>query len=169
MAQNIFRKSSVDRINSPEQLNDYIKVSSPSVWILLAAVIVLLAAVLIWSATGSLPTQISVNAIAEDGALVCYFSQEDAAKIQEGMNVRLSDGETGSVASIGSFPLSQEEVAAAISDNGDYALHSLNLDEWNVPIAIQADINLQDGRIYPLVITLNSVNPIEFLLNGQGS
>lgn len=167
MAQNIFRKSSIDRINSPEQLNDYIRVSSPSVWLLLAAVIVLLVAVLIWSATGSLPTQISANAIAEDGTLVCYFSQEDAAKLQEGMDVRLSGGETGSVASIGSIPLSQEEVDAAVS--GDYALHALDLSEWNIPVAIQADIKLQDGHIYPLVITLNSVNPIEFLLNRQGS
>lgn len=33
MAQNgsIFRKSSLERISSPEQLNDYIRVASPSV------------------------------------------------------------------------------------------------------------------------------------------
>lgn len=39
----IFRKSSIDRVSSPEQLNDYIRVSNPSVWMILAAVIVLLA------------------------------------------------------------------------------------------------------------------------------
>ena len=38
----IFRKKSIARISSPEQLNDYICVSSPSVWLLLAAVAVLL-------------------------------------------------------------------------------------------------------------------------------
>jgi hypothetical protein len=49
MNENIFRKQSIDRISSPEQLNDYIKVSNPSIWIILTAVIVLLAAVLVWS------------------------------------------------------------------------------------------------------------------------
>ena len=52
---NIFRKSSLDRISSPEKLNDYIKVSNPSVWIILGAVAVLLVAVIIWGATYELP------------------------------------------------------------------------------------------------------------------
>mgnify|MGYP007122110349 CR=1 FL=1 len=38
----IFRKKSLDRIESPEQLNDYIRVTSPGIWIFLAAAIVLL-------------------------------------------------------------------------------------------------------------------------------
>ena len=37
MASSIFREKSLKRISSPEQLNDYIKVSQPSVWIALAA------------------------------------------------------------------------------------------------------------------------------------
>lgn len=42
MNEEIFRKQSVDKLSSPEQLNDYIKVTSPSVWIFLSAIIVLL-------------------------------------------------------------------------------------------------------------------------------
>ncbi len=38
----IFRKASLDRVLSPEQLNDYIKISRPSVWLILGTVIVLL-------------------------------------------------------------------------------------------------------------------------------
>lgn len=49
--KNIFRKSSLDKISSPEKLNDYIKVSNPSVWIVLAAIAVLLVAVVIWGYT----------------------------------------------------------------------------------------------------------------------
>ena len=44
----VFRQTSMDRIQSPEQLNDYLRVTDPSVWVLLAAVIVLLAGVLVW-------------------------------------------------------------------------------------------------------------------------
>ena len=42
MSNPIFRKKSIEKVTSPEQINDYIRVSNPSVWMILAAVIVLL-------------------------------------------------------------------------------------------------------------------------------
>ena len=50
----IFRQKSIDRISSPEQLHDYIKVSSPGSWIVLTAIIVLLIGVLVWGLFGSI-------------------------------------------------------------------------------------------------------------------
>ena len=50
----IFRQKSIDRISSPEQLHDYIKVSSPGSWIVLTAIIVLLIGVLVWGIFGSI-------------------------------------------------------------------------------------------------------------------
>ena len=47
MNENLFRKKSVDRVSSPEQLNDYIRVANPSVWMVLAAVVILLAGVIV--------------------------------------------------------------------------------------------------------------------------
>ena len=41
----------MDKVTSPEKLNDYIKVSNPTVWIILAAVAVLLAGAVIWGFT----------------------------------------------------------------------------------------------------------------------
>jgi len=41
MSDQIFRKKSLDRISSPEQLNDYIRVANPGIWMILAAVIIL--------------------------------------------------------------------------------------------------------------------------------
>ena len=46
---NIFRQKSMERLSSPEQLNDYLKVTNPAVWVVLAAVIFLLAGLFIWS------------------------------------------------------------------------------------------------------------------------
>jgi hypothetical protein len=50
----IYRKVSLERISSPERLNDYIKVSNPSVWLILAAVAVLLIAAVIWGCTAEI-------------------------------------------------------------------------------------------------------------------
>lgn len=60
MNQQIFRKSSIDRVSSPEQLNDYIRVTNPGVWLVLAAVIVLLMGACVWGIFGRLETKISV-------------------------------------------------------------------------------------------------------------
>ena len=49
----IFRKKSMDRVSSPEALNDYIRVTTPSVWIVLIALVLLLAGMLIWSIFGT--------------------------------------------------------------------------------------------------------------------
>lgn len=48
----IFREKSIKRVSSPEQLNDYIRVTSPSVWIVLLALVVLLLGMLAWSVLG---------------------------------------------------------------------------------------------------------------------
>lgn len=36
MESNIFRKKSMDRVSSPEQLNDYVRVMNPGIWMILA-------------------------------------------------------------------------------------------------------------------------------------
>ena len=47
MDETIFRKKNIDRISSPEALNDYLRVTTPMVWLILAAVILLLVGFLV--------------------------------------------------------------------------------------------------------------------------
>ena len=50
--RSIFRKKSLDRVTSPEQLNDYIKVTTPSVWLILIASLILIVGVVVWAVFG---------------------------------------------------------------------------------------------------------------------
>ena len=50
----IFREKSIERVSGPEQLNDYIRVTTPSVWLVLAALVVLLLGMLAWSIFGTI-------------------------------------------------------------------------------------------------------------------
>ena len=52
MNNSIFRQKSIDKISSPEKLDDYIKVTTPSVWITLIAIVLLLAGAVVWSIFG---------------------------------------------------------------------------------------------------------------------
>ena len=49
----IFREKSLERVSSPEQLDDYIRVTTPSVWLVLLALVILLAGILAWSVFGT--------------------------------------------------------------------------------------------------------------------
>ncbi len=52
MADSIFREKSMARVSSPESLDDYIRVTTPSLWIVLIAIVILLAGFIAWSAGG---------------------------------------------------------------------------------------------------------------------
>ena len=49
----LFRKKSLDKVSSPEELNDYIRVTSPSVWLILAAILILIVGILAWCVFGT--------------------------------------------------------------------------------------------------------------------
>ena len=61
----IFREKSIERVSSPEQLNDYIRVTTPSVWLVLAAMIILLAGMLVWSIFGTVEAHESDGSVKE--------------------------------------------------------------------------------------------------------
>ena len=81
----LFRQSSMDRIRSPEQLNDYLRVTHPGVWVLLAAVAVLLAGLLIWGCFTTIGSYAQGAARVEDGVMTVVF---DAWKMKGGRGSR---------------------------------------------------------------------------------
>ncbi len=153
----IFRKSSLDRVSSPEQLNDYIKVSRPSLWLVLVAVIVLLIGVCFWGLFGTLTTTREAMALVQDGKSICYVTPEVAKSLAPGMEVRISDS-AGEIISVASTPM---EITA---DFDTYALYlsGIKAGDWVVPVTI--DVSAQDG-VYMGEIVLETISPISFLLN----
>ena len=98
MDNQVFRQKSLDQISSPEQLNDYMRVTNPSVWIVLAAVILLLAGMILWSSVASIDSFATGTAQVKDGTMTVRFENAQIAKsISSGMEVVV--GETASVIS----------------------------------------------------------------------
>ncbi len=160
MENKIFRKKSLDRIASPEQLTDYIKVSNPSVWIILGAASILLISVLIWSAFGTLPTTLKVTAYVKDGVSVCYVDSDTATKIISGMETKISNV-TGKVIAVSTTPASLAELNKKYGDADTAKL--LSAGTLNYPITSQIP-GVANG-IYEMVITIDNAKPISFILN----
>ncbi len=61
----LFREKSMERVSSPEALNDYIRVTTPSVWIVLIALVVLLVGMLTWSIFGKVQVHTADGSVEE--------------------------------------------------------------------------------------------------------
>lgn len=62
-SRSVFRKTSLERISSPEQLNEYIKITNPGVWSVILGCLALLIAVGFWSVYGSIPDSLQVKGV----------------------------------------------------------------------------------------------------------
>lgn len=99
--QSLFRKESMERITSPEQLNDYLRVTSPTVWVVLAAIVLLLVGVLIWASFANIDSFVTGTARVEAGQMVITF--DDAAlsgNVQAGMEATVGET-TATIQSVG--------------------------------------------------------------------
>ena len=153
----IFREKSIGKISSPEDLNDYVRVANPGVWLILGAIIVLLVGFVCWGSLGNIETTVNAVCVSAEGETVCYVTEDDAEKIAAGMTVTLAGGETCEVRSVGKETLDANGVLT------EYARHLINLEEgeWIMPIEITME--LPEGST-AAKITIEAIRPISFIL-----
>lgn len=168
MSDTLFRKSSLDSLSSPEQLNDYIKVSNPGVWMILAALFILLAAVLFWGFTGGLPTSIQTRGVICGGNALCYINTDDAGAVKAGQKVKIQPAgrqETisGVVDTVGPVPMSAAEIAADL--HSDYLSQALASNGFAVKVVVSVNgSDIPEETLLDLSIVTDAVRPIDFLL-----
>lgn len=99
MNESIFREKSLQKVKSPDNLNEYIRVANPGVWVLLAAVIALLVGMCIWGIFGQLTTEIMANARSDGGIVTCYLPEKGSQSVRPGMPATI-DGHPGTVSEV---------------------------------------------------------------------
>ena len=62
----IYREKNINRVNQPEDLNDYIRVTTPSVWIVLIAIALILVAILGWMVFGTVEVHEDDGSVTEE-------------------------------------------------------------------------------------------------------
>ena len=150
----LFRKTSLERISSPEELHDYMRVTSPRLWMLLSVVIALLIGFIVYASTArmenTMPVSVQVDTytVADtdgtefSGRTVCADLEISYLEtLKPGMKLRVA-GEEGE---INSLYTSADRLGVLFSMNNEH-------------------FALPDGT-YEAEIVLESVTPISFLLN----
>lgn len=155
----LFRKGALDRLNSPEKLDAYLRVTRPSIWLLLAAVVVLLVGVCVWGIFGHMDTIVRTAVDVREDGVYCYIGSDDVTRLRPGMQVKVN-GETLTVES-----LSEQPVYMDAEEQGGYLLSTAGLQEgeWAYT-AMLSRTSLPQG-IYPGDIIVESIVPMNFIVN----
>ncbi len=156
----IFRKKSLDRVNSPEDLNQYMRVTNPSVWATLFCVILLLSSAVFWGLTAKLETTADAVAVRGENGNVCYIGADDIADVKIGTTVRIGKTEY-SVTEIVHETLFSEDVL----NDYEMTLAGFKNGETVYAAALDGDLlNTSSGA----EVVLEEISPVSFLF-GSGN
>ncbi len=147
------------KVNSPDQLNQYIRLSNPGVWILLLAIVVLLVGVCIWGYFGKIDTKIKTVVISDNYTSYLYVKEEDMAKIKNGMQVELNNNEN--IFEIADIEETPEKVT---DDMDEYARHLGNFQVGEWVYKCRLNKNVKEGT-YSANIIIESIAPMTFITN----
>ena len=155
----IFREKSLDKLNSPEKLDDYVKVSNPGRWMIFAAVVLLFAGIGVWGLYGNIETYEYAAVIVENGTATAYVKAGDIGSIAPGMSVNIGGiRDNGTVSEVKKNPVE-------ITGNFDaYAMETGGMKEgdWYYPVRLKTDA--ADGTYESQIVT-EKISPVSFLLN----
>ena len=147
----------MDRVSSPEQLQDYVKVANPGLWMVLSAIVILLAGVIVWGFIGKIDTTMPSAIVTDSGNAVIYIGESNVERIEVGMTVRCEDQEY-TITDIAEMPV---RVDGSFTD---YAIHAsgITVGEWVYAVSIDGEHS--DG-VRKADIVIESISPISFILN----
>lgn len=157
MNKQLFKKSNMDRVSSPEQLHDYVRIANPGLWMVISAIIILLAGIVVWGFIGKIDTTMETAIIADSGNAVIYVGESDVEKVEVGMTVRV-EGAEYTVTNISEEPI---KVDGSLSD---YAVHASGLTEGEWVYVVSINGEHSDG-VHKADIVVESISPISFILN----
>ena len=155
----IFREKSIQRISSPDQLNDYIWRSEPGVWLVLAALTLILVGAVVFGVVGHIDSTVPGVGISEGGHMTCLVKKEYADRFESSMTVKIDDGV---------YPVTVRDggPVTVLKDTDPYALSvgGLQPGEWVYELDVEGTFS--DGAYQASVIT-ERISPLSFLTRKQ--
>lgn len=163
--RSIFNRQALERLNSPDDLDKYVRVTNPSVWAILAACLLLLGGLLAWGVFGTVSTSVSAKGVVTDGKVACYLSADDAAQVEMG-----DEADAGSaklrVVDINSVPSSRSEATAHLGS--EYLVSLMFNGDWNYLATLEGRTDgLSADRPFDVSIVTDRKAPIRQLIGGD--
>ena len=161
----IFNQQAAQRLRNPDDLDKYLGVTTPSVWLIIGACIALLLGLLAWGIFGAVTTSVSTTGVCVNDSAMCFLEAEDAAKVQVG-DAAVVGGEHMRVAQISRVPVSREEAGEIL--HSDYLVSALIDGDWAYQIVFEGSTAALDEDV-PLTVTITTerIAPLQLVLGGN--
>lgn len=154
--------SDSEKITSPEQLNDYIHVTTPGAWLILSSVLIFLTGFLFWILTGRLEVSFSSYIYTEGESSLAFISPNNASRLKSGMAVRIADsGIRGTVERVAAVTTPYKEILDHI---GETNALMMGIHEGDKLIQVAMTIKDAPEKVSRAVYVVDTVKPISFLL-----
>ncbi|MDR2074357.1 MAG: hypothetical protein LBP36_03245 [Oscillospiraceae bacterium] len=188
----IFRKNSLERVSSPERLNEYIKVANPSLFLIFAAMFAIVLAGAAWIFTGNIPKYSEFKGVVvsqtyptlkNEKEVYAFLEIGNAQEIKEGMEVRISPQYappteygyiSGSVKNVGSQIITERYLVNKFPNpnivSPVLSQSNVNLVEIEITLGSWTNekgksIEVADGSICNISVTIDKQPAYKLILN----
>lgn len=186
----LFRKSTLERVSSPEQLNEYIKVTNPSLIVMLLGIFTILAAGMVWVFCGGIPNAVDLSGVVAtnmkgEQSVYCYVPISTSKKFKQGMAVQISPDYAsreeygyinGIVESVGTSIVTSDTLesnfydpqivlptVSAAMQTGNVVEIKVKMGDWSTEKGKSLEVT--DGTECVMDVVVGETRPIEFVIN----
>ena len=164
----IFTKKAKEKLHNPDDLDRYVRVARPSVWVLFGACVLLIGGLVLWGLFGTVYVNVNGEGVKIDDEVFSLLSSDDKSHITVGNTANVDDVQL-TVASISDIPLSANEAKELLGS--DYLMSQLVGDEeWVYKVDFEGDgaSGLKEGVPLDVSITADEVTPFEMAFGTSG-
>lgn len=178
-AKEVFRRSTMNRVTSSDELDHYIKVTNPSAWAVTLAALLLICGIITWSVIAIVPVTVETIGVTVPNddpnkvTVLCWVDETTADRINESGMKASVDGIEAEDAMLGETPMSFFEVVSFLDI--DYFAEKVQLENWNYLVSIELDTDpthtdyavetsMGEGHLVPVSIVVSETRPINIVL-----
>lgn len=162
MENNIFREKSIDRIKSPDMLDEYIKVANPGIWLCLTAILIFVVGGLTFSIFADIESKVPTAVVVDEKSAICYLSEDKLQYVSDELWVEVGDNK---------YALHEHgnelKKLSSESESDEELLYFMGKEEGGWYYMYPFETNGMEPGIYRGEIIIDSVKPISFLINGK--
>ncbi len=146
----------------PGDLNQYIRLTTVSTWLVLGAFLVFVVGMMLWGFLGRLTVSVKAVAVSNGSSIVLHIPEDQVSRIKEDSELVIND----STVPIGSIREGDAITEKAGDVLDEYQRSLANLTENQEVLVINRAMDLPDGS-YSASIVLERIMPFSFLFGGN--
>ncbi len=162
MNDSIFSKKAMKKLRSPDDMEKYLRITNPGMWIILGACAALLIGLLVWAFFGTVFTTVTAMSTKANGRMVSLVPPDDFMWLEIGDKAYIS-GVAWKVSEFGPAPISKLEAIEMLGS--EYMANTLMKDAWAYPVyftsELEEDIPDEMLKLTIAVIITREMRPIE--------